>query len=158
MTACGVPLAGRGRRSDEYLNAMRRLWTTDAASFEGEFVSFDSVTANPKPAQSPIPVVVGGHTASAARRAVRLGNGWYGFMRSPETTQADLARLAEAADQNERPAELGRLEISITPPGRLKPGDLEAYAELGVDRLILQPGGHRSQDELLSYLEANRPT
>jgi probable F420-dependent oxidoreductase len=157
MTACGVPLAGRGRRSDEYLAAMRLLWTTDAASFQGEFVTFDSVTANPKPAQSSIPVVVGGHTAAAARRAVQLAHGWYGFMRSVETVQADLAMLAEAADRHGRPDELGRLEISITPPGRLKPGDLEAYAELGVDRLILQPGGHRSEDELLAYVEQYAP-
>ena len=157
MTACGVPLAARGRRSDEYLAAMRLLWTTDAASFDGEFVNFTSVTANPKPAQAAIPVVVGGHTSSAHRRAVTLGHGWYGFMRSPETTASDLAMLAEAADKYERPADLGKLEISITPPGRLKPGDLEAYAELGVDRLILQPGGHRSRDELLAYVEANQP-
>ncbi|MEZ5408373.1 MAG: TIGR03619 family F420-dependent LLM class oxidoreductase [Acidimicrobiales bacterium] len=161
MTACGVPLAARGKRSDEYLAAMRLLWSTDAASFEGEYVNFTSVTANPKPAQGPgratIPVVVGGHTKSAAKRAVTLGHGWYGFMRSPETTKADLAMLAEAADRHERPADLGRLEISITPQGRLKPGDLEAYAELGVDRLILQPGHHRTRDEILAYVEANRP-
>jgi probable F420-dependent oxidoreductase len=158
MTACGVPLAGRGRRADEYLAAMRLLWTTDAATFQGEFVSFDQVTANPKPAQPAIPVVVGGHTRAAARRAVQLADGWYGFMRSPETTRADLATLAEMAERHPRPPELGRLEVSITPPGRLKPGDLEAYAELGVDRLILQPGGHRSQDEILTYIEQNRPS
>lgn len=157
MTACGVPLAGRGRRSDEYLAAMRLLWTTDAATFHGEFVTFEGVTANPKPVQDPIPVVIGGHTVAAARRAVQLGDGWYGFMRSVEATRDDLARLAEAADRYERPAGLGRLEISITPPGRLRPGDLEAYAELGVDRLILQPGGHRSHDEILAYIDDNRP-
>lgn len=158
MTACSVPMARRGARADEYLRAMRLLWTTDAASFDGEFVTFDSVTANPKPAQADIPVIVGGHSRAAARRAVETAQGWYGFMRDVETTKADVALLAEMADNHERPAELGPLEISITPTGRLKPGQLEAYAELGVDRLILQPGHHRTQDELLAYVDQYRPT
>lgn len=157
MTACGVPLAKRGARSDEYLRAMRLLWTTDAASFDGEFVSYESVTANPKPAQAAIPVIVGGHSRAAARRAVETANGWYGFMRDEETTASDLALLAEMADTYERPPELGPLEISITPMGRLKPGQLEAYTELGVDRLILQAGHHRTEDELLAYIEQYRP-
>lgn len=157
MTACGVPLARRGERSDEYLAAMRVLWSTDAGSFDGEFVTFDSVTANPKPTQAAIPVVVGGHSGRAARRAVESAHGWYGFMRDLDTTKADIARLEAMAESHDRPADLGKLEISITPPGRLKPGDLEAYAELGVDRLILQPGGHRSLDEWLTYVEQYAP-
>ncbi|MEL7157708.1 MAG: LLM class F420-dependent oxidoreductase, partial [Actinomycetota bacterium] len=156
MTACTTPMAARGARADEYLAAMRLLWSTDAASFDGEFVSFTSVTANPKPAQSTIPVIVGGHSRAAARRAVQHANGWYGFMRDVETTAADLQTLAEMADQHDRPADLGRLEISITPPRRLKPGQLEAYAELGVDRLILQPGHHKDVDDLLRYIEDHR--
>lgn len=157
MTACGVPMDRRGERSDEYLEAMRVLWSTDAGSFDGEFVTFERVTANPKPVGNDIPVVVGGHSGRAARRAVELANGWYGFMRDLETTKADIARLNEMADRHERPSHLGELEISITPPGRLKPGDLEAYGELGVDRLILQPGGHRPLAELLAYVEQYAP-
>jgi len=158
MTACNTPMARRGDRADEYLRAMRALWSTDAASFDGEFVTFNQVTANPKPAQESIPVIVGGHSRAAARRAVETGNGWYGFMRDVETTAADVAQLAELADDCERPVELGRLEISITPPGRLKPGQIEAYAELGVDRLILQPGHHRDLSELLAYVEQYQPS
>lgn len=157
MTACSTPMEARGARADEYLEAMRILWRHDAASFDGRFVSFDGVTANPKPTQGDIPVIVGGHSRAAARRAVEGAHGWYGFMRDVETAAADVARLAELADTCERPPELGPLEVSITPPGRLKPGQLEAYAELGVDRLILQPGHHRSQDELLAYLDQYRP-
>ena len=157
MTACGTPMARRGDRADEYLRAMQTLWTTDAASFEGDFVRFADVTANPKPVQSPVPVIVGGHSDRAARRAVETGHGWYGFMRDIDTTTADVARLRRLVDDGHRPDHLGRLEISITPPGRLKPGQLEAYAELGVDRLILQPGGHRSVDEILAYVDDYAP-
>lgn len=153
MTACSTPMARRGDRADEYLAAMRALWTSDAASFDGEFVNFDSVTANPKPVQSDVHTVVGGHSRRAAERSVKLAHGWYGFMRDHETTAADIAQLAEAAERVERPAHLGRLEISVTPPRRLQDGDAARYAELGVDRLILQPGWHRSTDEILAYID-----
>lgn len=157
MTACSTPMERRGERSDEYLAAMRQLWTEDAASFDGEFVTFSSVTANPKPIQSSIHTVVGGHSRRASRRAVGLAHGWYGFMRDPETAAADIAQLEEAAEQVDRPGDLGRLEISITPQKRLAPGDLEAYAELGVDRLILQPGWHKPLDDILAYIEQYAP-
>lgn len=158
MTACGVPLARRGVRADEYLRAMRVLWSADAASFDGEFVRFDSVTANPKPHQDRIHVVVGGHSDAALRRAIETANGWYGFMRDLETTCDDLARIERLAADCDRPAELGPLEISITP--RVRPDELdpEAFAEAGVHRLVLSPGGHLSEDELLTFVEANRPT
>ena len=157
MTACSTPMERRGERADEYLAAMRKLWTEDATSFDGEFVRFSEVTANPKPVQADVHTVVGGHSRRAARRAVESAHGWYGFMRDLETTAADIARLGEAADRYERPDSFGRLEISITPARRLAPGDLEAYAELGVHRLILQPGWHRGEDEILAYIEQYAP-
>lgn len=159
MTACSTPMEARGRRADEYLAAMRVLWSTDAASFDGEFVRFESVTANPKPAQADLHTVVGGHSAVAARRAVASAHGWYGFMRDPETTAADLDRLRRAADEVERPDHLGELEISITPARRLDADALGAYTELGVDRLILQPGRRaEGRDGLLGFVEDNAPS
>lgn len=158
MTACSTPMEARGARADEYLAAMRVLWTEDAGSFDGDYVNFDSVTANPKPAQTNLHTVVGGHSRRAARRAVQHAHGWYGFMRDPETTAQDLAALAVAAEQVDRPAALGELEISITPARRLTPEMHAAYAELGVDRLILQPGRRaQTKDELLAFVEANAP-
>ena len=157
MTACSVPLAGRGERADEYLAAMRTLWSGDAVSFRGDHVSFDSVTAYPKPVQDSIHTVVGGHSDRAWRRAIELAHGWYGFMRDPETAADDIARLRRIADEVERPNELGELEISITPRGRLTAEDLEAYADMGVDRLILQPGGHRNADDLAAFIETHAP-
>lgn len=158
MTACSTPMEARGQRSDEYLAAMRTLWSQDAGSFDGEFVQFNSVTANPKPAQPSVHTVVGGHSKRASRRAVEHGHGWYGFMRDPETTAVDLAQLAEAAERAERPASLGEIEISITPARRLTPDMYAEYAELGVDRLILQPGRKaQTRDELLAFVDANAP-
>ncbi len=157
MTACSTPMARRGQRADEYLLAMRALWTEEVASFDGDFVSFNSVSANPKPVQPDLHTVVGGHSDRAARRAVELAHGWYGFMRDPADAVADLARIRQAEDSFDRPASLGRLEISITPKRSLGPADLAAYAEAGVDRLILQPGSHRSFDEVMAYVERYAP-
>ena len=158
MTACSTPMEARGARADEYLAAMRTLWTTDAASFDGDFVQFESVTANPKPAQADLHTVVGGHSMAAARRAVATAHGWYGFMRDPDTTADDMARLRRAADEVERPGHLGELEISITPARHLDAEAGARYRDLGVDRLILQPGRRaQSPQELLDFVSANGP-
>jgi len=159
MTACSTPMEGRGERADEYLAAMRTLWTTDAASFDGDFVRFSSVTANPKPAQADLHTVVGGHSRRASLRAVSSAHGWYGFMRDPETATADIAQLSEAANEVERPDHLGELEISITPARRLTPEDVAAYSEAGVHRIIVQPGRSvTTSDELLAFVDDHQPT
>jgi len=159
MTACSTPMAGRGERSDEYLAAMRELWTTDAASFAGEHVRFSSVTANPKPVQADLHTVVGGHSRRAFRRAVGLAHGWYGFMRDPQTVSDDIAQLRSAANEVDRPAHLGKLEISVTPARRLTPDDYAAYEAAGVDRVIVQAGrSATTRDELLAFVDAHAPT
>jgi probable F420-dependent oxidoreductase len=139
LRAFGVPLAERAARTDEYLAVMRALWTDPAAGFHGRFVSVDGVVQQPSPVQRPHPpIVVGGHSAAAYRRAVRYGSGWYGWRLTAEEAARAVAELAETARREERPAELGPLEITVTPPG---PVDLDAarrYADAGVHRLTLQ--------------------
>ncbi len=70
MAAIGVPMERRGTRADEYLAAMRALWEQEKPSFEGEFVGFAGINAYPRPIQRPLPVIVGGRTTAAWRRAV----------------------------------------------------------------------------------------
>src|SRR6478752_9691649 len=78
--ALGVPFERRGARTAEYVAAMRTLWRDDVASFSGEFVGFDSVRVNPKPVHDRrIPIVLGGNSDAALRRAAAWGDGWYGF-------------------------------------------------------------------------------
>ncbi len=158
FAACDTPMERRGERSDRYLEAMRELWSSDAVSIENEFVSFDRVTANPKPAQSDVHTVVGGHSRRATERAVGLAHGWYGFRRDLETTALDIARLREAADAIDRPDHLGRVEVSITPPSIPSSDEVAAYGEMGVDRLILLTPMHRSTEALTEFLEANAPS
>ncbi|MCM3885330.1 TIGR03619 family F420-dependent LLM class oxidoreductase [Frankia sp. R82] len=155
MTAIGVPMAGRGRRTDEYLDAMTSLWLDPLPSYEGRHVSFRNIDAYPRPVRPHGPrVVIGGHSAAAYRRAVARGHGWFG-----NGTAADLAAhlsgLAAAAAEIERPARLGRLEIIYM---QLDPVEIDAdsarrYADLGVDRLIVYPLPIESERDVAAFLE-----
>jgi probable F420-dependent oxidoreductase len=143
MRAVGVPFTERGRIADEYLAAMRAVWTQPKPVYRGRYVSFEGVQAMPRPVQMPIPpLVVGGRTPPAFRRAVTQAQGWYGFGLDVPTTESFVAALRDAAKRHPRPAELGRLEISVTPPGYGVPdrATVDAYAAVGVERLILRPG------------------
>jgi probable F420-dependent oxidoreductase len=147
LQALGASLADRGARTDEYLAAMRALWTEAEPSFEGRFVSFTGVGQQPPPVQRPYPpIVVGGHSRAACRRAATTASGWYGVYLDVAETAAALSRLREVAAGCERPAGLGELEITITPPGRVDLDTARRYAALGVHRLVLQPGTEDGSD------------
>src|SRR4030095_15306611 len=78
--ALGIPFDSKGARSMEYLQAMQAVWTQEQPAYQGKFVSFSKIQTKPQPVQKPHPpVVIGGHTPEAFRRAVQYANGWYGF-------------------------------------------------------------------------------
>lgn len=107
--ALGVPFARRGKRADEYVAAMRVLWSNDSASFSGEFVHFDKVACSPKPVQKSVPIIVGGHSEAAARRAGRLGDGFFPSIGAQVDTLPLLdivRRAAEDAGRDPRAIEL----------------------------------------------------
>lgn len=139
--ALGVPFARRGRLADDYLAAMRAAWTQEQLSYQGSDTSFTGVQARPHPVQRPTPpIIIGGHTPAAFRRAVEQGHGWYGFGLNPEQVAQHLTSLREAGRRYQRPAALGSLEISVTPPGyEIDLQTVQRYAAFGVDRLILRP-------------------
>ena len=80
----------RAARTEEYVEVMRALWAADNASFDGEFVTFDGMSSNPKPAHGSVPITIGGHSRAAAERAGRMGNGFF-------PAKGDMAELAEVA-------------------------------------------------------------
>lgn len=138
--ALGIPLARRGRRMDDYIAALRAIWTQQPARYQGEFVSFSGVTARPRPVQRPSPpIVIGGESQAALRRAATMGNGWYGFGLTLDETRQLTEALRRVTGEQERPARLGRLELSVTPVGTFDERSVERYAALGVDRLIVLP-------------------
>lgn len=94
--ALDVPWERRGMRNDEYVAAMRTVWSGSHVEFHGEFVDFPPLTSTPRPAQGPnIPILVGGDTPVAIRRAARLADGYF-----PGESKADrLAELITAVRQ-----------------------------------------------------------
>jgi probable F420-dependent oxidoreductase len=134
--ALGANFAERGAVTDEHLDAMQALWYAEHPEYHGRFADFAGIDARPRPLQQPIPLVVGGHSGPAYRRAVGRAHGWYGYGLTPGDAAASLAGLRAAADQVKRPAGLGELEISVTPRGRMTPGRAAAFAEAGVHRLV----------------------
>jgi probable F420-dependent oxidoreductase len=139
--AIGANFAERGAVTDEFLDALEHLWYDGHPEYHGGFVDFAGVDAYPRPIQRPIPLVVGGHSLPAYCRAVARAHGWYGFALTPEDTAICLAGLREARSSVERRPDLGELEITVTPRGRLTRDSAAAFAELGVDRLVVYPRG-----------------
>jgi len=146
LEAIGVPMSERASRTDDHLSAMRTLWYDDApVSFDGAHTHFAGIDAHPRPTHT-VPIVVGGRTGGAHRRAVEQGHGWYGFFVDPEQAAEQVAGLRAAAERYERPGHLGELEISVTPSGPVTADMVRAYADAGVDRLIVYPVGARDED------------
>jgi probable F420-dependent oxidoreductase len=152
LGAMGVTLAERASRTDDHLDAMAAIWY-DAApvAFDGPHTSFSGLDANPRPTRR-IPIVVGGRTPGAYRRAATRGDEWYGFFLSPDQAAECIAALRHAAATNERPARLGELVVSITPTGPVTPDSLAAYRAAGVDRLIVYPAAARSPEQAEAWL------
>jgi probable F420-dependent oxidoreductase len=151
--ALGIPMEDRARRSVEYIEAMRAIWSMDQPAYQGRYVSFSGVQANPRPLQQPgPPIVMGGRSAPALRRAVTMCEGWYGFALDAKDAAECVAGLRAEAEQHERPAALGELEISVTPRGRPSAEMVDEFAALGVHRLIFVPRGE-TVDEWLAVVE-----
>jgi probable F420-dependent oxidoreductase len=146
--ALGIPFTDRGARTNDYLAAIRAIWTQSPPAYHGRFLSFEHVQAHPRPQRS-IPVVVGGHTRYAYRRAVEQATGWYGFDVGFEGATRSLTGVADALKRYHRPQELGKLGISVTPPpGTITLERARQYADLGVDRLIIWPTDGTSAADL----------
>lgn len=160
--ALGIPYEERGPRATEHIEVIRTLWTQEQPSFSGRFTNFSGIQSRPLPTQKPHPpIIVGGMSPPALRRAVAQGDGWYGFFQDVDSTAKMVAALEETAKSTERPDSLGRLTISITPPGPVDADTAKRYEDLGVDRLILMRGfedmggssGKAVDDAIVKFLE-----
>jgi len=145
-----VPFHERGKVSDEYLDAIVELWTSDAPEFHGTYVDFADVAFEPKPVQRPHPPIwIGGNTGAARRRVTAHGDGWCPFpapamlAQTARTAEMDSGTLGEGIDDLRRRLEaVGRdpstVDISFTNAEGGSPGadDFNADAYLsGVEKL-----------------------
>jgi probable F420-dependent oxidoreductase len=143
--ALGVPFEHRGARADEHIAAMRALWAADDASYSGRYVKFSGVSSNPKPPRRHVPIVVGGHSEAAAKRAGRLGDGFFPL----NAGQHDIGPLIEMMRREAQSAGRDPTAISITTtcPG-LSPKKMgtdwrpaiEERIALGVTQVIVPVG------------------
>jgi len=134
FAALGVPFAERGARMDEYIVALRELWAADAPTFKGRFVAFEGAYCRPQPVNKRVPIIVGGHSEPAARRAGRLGDGFFPARGAPAELIAIARKAAQTAGRD--PA---KLEITASLPDDLS--ELGALHRLGVTRVLVPATG-----------------
>lgn len=127
----GQDFATRGRRLEEGLALMDTLFSAERPEFHGEFWQLPPSAFEPKPVQRPRPpVILGGHSPAALRRAARLADGWMSTMTSPEAVARDVETLKRL--RGDRPP----LTVTVLEG---PDADLEAYVRAGADRLIMAP-------------------
>lgn len=140
FNAIGVPFAGRGQRAEEYVGALRALWDDEIASYHGETVSFRNCISRPAPVNGRVPIIIGGHSEQAARRAGQIGDGFF-------PGKGDNDRLAELFTIMRQSAQdAGRdpesIELTVGGAAAFAPDPVDALgelAELGVSRVVIPP-------------------
>jgi|SRR5208283_2054069 len=147
--ALGLDFHVRGARTDEAIQALRACWCESPSSFHGKHFNFGPLMSFPKPAQkSGVPVHIGGHSPAAAKRAGRLGDGFFPALSDvPKLTEL-FGLMREAAAKAGRDA--SRIELSCI--GRANVEALKPLAEVGIARVILAPPGF-DQEALSRGLE-----
>jgi len=131
----GESFRDRGRRTDEYLQLIKTLWTQDNPSFEGDYFNVSNCGFAPKSAQQPhTPIWIGGESRAALRRAARLGDGWH----SAGTSLAELPQKLGVI--REELAAAGRSETDFTlsafPTDRFTVELIGQFAEHGVSHML----------------------
>ena len=166
LEAMGSSFGERGAITDESIAIMKELWTQEDPSYLGRFHSFSGMKFSPKPVQKPhIPLLIGGTSRAAVRRAARVGNGWHPTALDPETLSQRIRYLGERAqDEGRDPAEIpvsvsaamgeasreGRYSLGAEPAEILQ--KIQIYESLGVDRMVISPNT-RDGAEMLPALE-----
>ena len=151
--ALGINFEERGARTDEYIDAIRELWTSSEPEFAGQFVNYKGIQSRPQAYQNGgPPVIVGGTSKAAYRRAIQKGQGWYGFALNVASSQESVDALKALSESTSRRSDLGELEISITPRVPLTDDVIKQFEDMGVSRLILLQTG-QNEDQMLGYID-----
>jgi probable F420-dependent oxidoreductase len=133
--AMGVPFDRRGARFDDYVQAMRKVWSGEVVEHESEFLSWHGFKSYPVPVQKPLPVIMGGDKGKIYERIARHGDGWYIPGSDPAELASKLAGLREVCEQVGRNFE--EIEITCMWPGAGGVEGVRALEEAGVHRAVL---------------------
>ncbi len=159
----GQDFHDRGRRADEWIGILRALWAEGLSEFEGEYFRFERIVSSPKPVQpGGIPLMIGGHSPAAARRAGRFGDEFYPHWSTRGPDAEALAALRpvweRAAEEAGRdPASVG-LTLTSTSDEKTAFETAERCAELGADRVVVLPPPGELDGALPDELERFRET
>jgi probable F420-dependent oxidoreductase len=136
FAALGIPFAERAGRTDETIEALRAAWTQNPASYAGKFHNFTDVHVLPQPVQAGgVPIVIGGHTPAAARRAGRLGDGFFPANTTVDELPEILEIMRKTAAENGRDGDA----IEVTAGGVMDADGVKKFADLGVSRIVIPP-------------------
>lgn len=135
--ALGIEWARRGARNDEYIAAMRELWKGPHAEFHGEFVDFQPVTCSPRPVKGDIPVLVGGDSEAAIRRAVKIADGYFPGEGDPEQLKALITRVRNAAEDAGRDPDSIEINAMFGVQMADPVAGVEQMKEIGVGRIMV---------------------
>jgi probable F420-dependent oxidoreductase len=150
--ATQLDFSTRGRRVDEAIDVCKRLWAEETVTHDGEFFSFDEVAFEPKPVQRPgPPILVGGESKAALRRAARVGDGWIGMAHTFESGAAQIEVLRGLLAENGRADEQRNFEVAIGGSVESR-ADVTRWEEIGVTRMIVAPW--RRSSEAIDALRA----
>ena len=135
--AMELPFETRGRRVDESIRVIQRLFSEEVIEHEGEFYRFQPVRFLPKPVQAPWPpMLIGGDSPAAIRRAANLGDGWLPMAQTLDSLAVNLKRIAQLREEAGRD---GRFEVTVFGVGDASEENLRRYEALGVDRVLVSP-------------------
>lgn len=136
MDAIGTDWRTRGKRTDEYIDAMRTLWRDDAASFEGPTVQFRDAYMYPRPVRpGGIPIMIGGDSEIAQKRVARTGDGWLAFNLPVAEAPERVARLKQLTREAGRDPEALRISVAIF--SWTAPDELKRYRDAGITEFLL---------------------
>ncbi len=134
--ALGVPFERRGARFDDYVVAMKKVWSGEVVEHQSDFINWSGFKSYPLPVQKPhVPVVMGGAAGKIYERIARHGDGWYAPIADPAELKAALDKLRAACDAHDR--DFDDIEITTMWPGRGGKEAVEVMAEAGAHRLVV---------------------
>ncbi len=133
--ALGVPFEKRGARFDDYVAAMRKVWSGEVVEHKSEFINWSGFKSYPLPTQNPMPVIMGGIKGKIHERIAKLGNGWYAPTTDIAELQGHFDKIKAECDKIGR--DFSEIEITCMWPGVGGKESVQAFEDAGIHRLVV---------------------